>query len=158
MNKKQAAEYLSVSERAIERYTAKGKLTVRYDKGKTGTVAIYDDAQVKQLKAEMDNPPVPARSNGHDKGDKLMRVTPSGLSLVQAIGAAIGEHIGAKSNGHSVPVESKLTLTLKEAATLSGLSRSWLVGAIHANKLKAAKRGRGWNIKRKDLDLYINKL
>lgn len=154
MNKKQAAEYLSVSERAIERYTAKGKLHVTYEKGKTGTIAIYDEAELKTLKSEMKNPPAPQRST--DSSDKLMRVTQSGLALAQAIGQAIGEQL-PKPNGH-VPIESKLTLTLKEAASLSGLSRSFLVGAIHNKKLKAAKRGRGWNIKRADLDSYVSKL
>jgi excisionase family DNA binding protein len=156
VNKKEAAEYLSVSERAIERYTAKGKLNVTYEKGRTGTIAIYDEAELNKLKAEMENPSALARSNSHDTGDKLARVTPSGLSLAQAIGQAIGEHL-PKQNGY-VPVESKLTLTLKEAASLSGLSRSFLVGAIHNKKLKAAKRGRGWNIKRGDLDVYVKAL
>jgi excisionase family DNA binding protein len=156
VNKKEAAEYLNVSERAIERYTAKGKLNVTYEKGRTGTVAIYDEAELKKIKAEMQKPAVPARSNSRDNGDKLARVTPSGLSLAQAIGQAIGERL-LQPNGN-VPAESKLTLTLKEAASLSGLSRSWLVGAIHNKKLKAAKRGRGWNVKRIDLDAYVRGL
>jgi excisionase family DNA binding protein len=156
VNKKEAADYLEVSERAIERYTAKGKLNVTYEKGRTGTVAIYDDKELAKLKTEMENPPAPERTRSADSSDKLVRVTASGLSLAQAIGQAIGEHI-PKQNGH-VPVESKLTLTLKEAASLSGLSRSWLVEAIHNKKLKAAKRGRGWNIKRDDLDTYVEKL
>jgi predicted site-specific integrase-resolvase len=36
MNKKEAAEFLGVSTRAIERYAAKGKIGVAYSKNKTG--------------------------------------------------------------------------------------------------------------------------
>jgi excisionase family DNA binding protein len=49
-------------------------------------------------------------------------------------------------------------LSLSDASYLSGLSRGFLRDAIKAKRLKAAKRGRGWNIKRIDLDIYIRKL
>jgi len=58
----------------------------------------------------------------------------------------------------AVAVADKLTLTLQEASSLSGFSRGWLIEAIKSRRLKAAKRGRGWNIKRSDLDSYVRKL
>jgi excisionase family DNA binding protein len=58
----------------------------------------------------------------------------------------------------AVPITAKLTLSLSEAAELSGLSKGLLLEAIHSKKLKAAIRGRGWNCKRMDLDDYIKKL
>ncbi len=57
MNKAEAAAYLIVSTRAVERYTAKGKLTPIYEKGRTGLAPIYDKAQLDELKAEMSIPP-----------------------------------------------------------------------------------------------------
>jgi DNA-binding transcriptional MerR regulator len=56
MNKKEAAEYLDVSTRAIERYTKQGKLTVKYEKGKTRSIAIYDQAELERLKEELNTP------------------------------------------------------------------------------------------------------
>ncbi len=50
MNKKEAAEYLGVSTRAIERYTQKGKLGVKYSGGKTRPLAIYDKGELDRLK------------------------------------------------------------------------------------------------------------
>jgi excisionase family DNA binding protein len=45
-----------------------------------------------------------------------------------------------------------------EAAQLSGLSRGHLREAIDAGKLKARIIGRGWRVKRDDLDAYVKKL
>ncbi len=58
----------------------------------------------------------------------------------------------------AVAVENKLTLNLAEAAQLSGLSRQHLREAIRGKKLKAKIIGRGWRMKRSDLESYIQKL
>jgi excisionase family DNA binding protein len=57
-----------------------------------------------------------------------------------------------------VPVADKLTLSLIEASQLSGLSRNHLRQAIEEKKLKARIIGRGWRVKRDDLDAYVKKL
>jgi excisionase family DNA binding protein len=44
-----------------------------------------------------------------------------------------------------------------EAAQLSGLSRGHLREAIEEKKLKARIIGRGWRVKRADLDAYVAK-
>jgi excisionase family DNA binding protein len=65
-------------------------------------------------------------------------------------------------DGHAqappIPVADKLTLSLVEASQLSGLSRNHLRAAIEDKKLKARIIGRGWKIKRDDVDLYVRKL
>ena len=58
----------------------------------------------------------------------------------------------------AVPVFEKLTLSLTEASQLSGLSRNHLRQAIEEKKLKARIIGRGWRVKRDDLDAYVRKL
>jgi excisionase family DNA binding protein len=55
-------------------------------------------------------------------------------------------------------LSEKLTLSLMEAAQLSGLSRRILRQAIEEKKLKARIIGRGWRVKRADLDAYVTKL
>jgi excisionase family DNA binding protein len=59
-----------------------------------------------------------------------------------------------------VPIAAKLILSLKEASALSGISRDYLVEAIKKRKLKARldEIGRGYRIKRADLEDYIKKL
>lgn len=55
-------------------------------------------------------------------------------------------------------IAQKLMLTLPEASILSNLSRSHLREAIRGGRLKAKIIGRGWRIKRADLDIYIRAL
>jgi hypothetical protein len=42
MNKKEAADYLGISTRALERYMSLQRISVRYEKGKTGDQAIFE--------------------------------------------------------------------------------------------------------------------
>ena len=65
----------------------------------------------------------------------------------------------APSSGAPVtPPAQKLLLSLAEAQSYSGLSRANLMEAINAEKLPAQKIGRGWKIKRRDLESYIDGL
>jgi excisionase family DNA binding protein len=57
-----------------------------------------------------------------------------------------------------VPVADKIMLTLAEAAALTNLSRNHLRAAIGEKKLKARIIGRGFRVKRSDLDAYVKKL
>lgn len=68
--------------------------------------------------------------------------------------AAQGQHGPAPA----VPIADKVMLTLTDAAALSSLSRGHLTAAIHAGKLKAQILGKGFKIKRSDLDSYVQKL
>jgi excisionase family DNA binding protein len=76
---------------------------------------------------------------------------------------ALVELIAALEQAHAartqpVPVFEKLTLSLAEASQLSGLSRNHLRQAIEEKKLKARIIGRGWRVKREDLEVYVKKL
>jgi excisionase family DNA binding protein len=173
MNKKEAAEFLGVSTRAIERYAAKGKINVTYTKNKTGqALAEFNDSDLERLKAELQQAPYPQRpsveskttdmhdspDNGHGRGTQALM--PRNLvDFAEALSINVGKQILAAQSDHQpVPISDKLTLSLSEASHLSGLSRGFLSVSIHNKKLKAAKRGRGWNIKRADLDVYVKKL
>jgi len=55
-------------------------------------------------------------------------------------------------------IAQKIMLTLPEAALLTSLSRNHLRQAIEEKKLRARIIGRGWRVKRDDLDAYVKKL
>ena len=59
-----------------------------------------------------------------------------------------------------VPLSDKLTLSVAEAARLTGFSPDSLREAINAGRLEAkiVKGRRGWTIKREDLDAYVKRL
>lgn len=57
-----------------------------------------------------------------------------------------------------MPIADKLLLTIAEAQALTGLSREFLRDAITQGELKAKVIGKGWRVKRSDLETYIDKL
>lgn len=161
MNKKKAAEFLGVSERAIERYTAKGKLPVHYEKKKNGgQIAFYDDETIKKLKAEQEEPP---KVKPAPKPDEPTEPTPR-TSLVRVAAPDLAEVFSLafkaqrESDRLTVAITEKLTLTIPEAAALSGISQRCLKEAIKTNQLVGCRLGRLWRIKRSELEEYIKKL
>ncbi len=58
MNKQEAADYLGVSVRALERYVQQGKISVKYEKGKTRSTANFDPTELEAFKAELEQPTI----------------------------------------------------------------------------------------------------
>lgn len=169
LNKQQAAKLLGLSERAINRYVSRGMLSVTYKRRAEGSKeAIYDPAEVKKLKKTLSAPPPtpivkqdprPVRSTAMVKAPEASLTHVDNTALVHLVQFA--EAIAGRLPQNPiniVPIADKLTLTLRDAAALAGLSRDSLRDAIRDGKLKAEIRGRGWNIKRSDLNLWIKKL
>jgi excisionase family DNA binding protein len=84
------------------------------------------------------------------------------LSLVvqKSIAAAVeaSERTERRTATSISDIAHKIILTLAEAAALTNLSRNHLRQAIEEKKLKARIIGRGWRVKRDDLDAYVKKL
>jgi excisionase family DNA binding protein len=59
---------------------------------------------------------------------------------------------------HTLSPSDKLLLTLDDCAMLSSLSKQYLAQAIKDGRLKAQKIGKGWKVKRADLDSFIAEL
>ena len=53
MNKQEAAEYLGVSVRALERYVQQGRIGGHYEKGKTRPTLVFDAAELEAFKTEL---------------------------------------------------------------------------------------------------------
>lgn len=52
MDKKEAAQFLGVSVRTLERYTKQGKIPARYERGRTRSVVSYDPESLQHLREE----------------------------------------------------------------------------------------------------------
>ncbi len=170
MNKKQAAEFLGVSVRALERYVQQGKISVKYSKGKTRPTANFDPTELEAFKLELNQPSykpaVESRqiaTDQHQQVDKLVHhsgeITAEGdLVVVEHLSSIIDALLANSVNHPGVPISAKLLLTLSEAQALTGLSREFLRDAIFQKKLAAVVIGRSWRIKRSDLENYIANL
>jgi len=168
MNKQEAAEYLGVSVRTLQRLTAQGEISAGEVRGKTGMVTDYAEEELDRFKQEEERK---AQDATRYVRPHVIPVTPDSATPAQtalALGRAgnspaLIELIAALEQAHAartqpVPVADKLTLSLMEASQLSGLSRGHLRQAIEEKKLKARIIGRGWRVKREDLDAYVKKL
>ncbi len=169
MNKKEASEYLGISTRALERYVMLKRLGVRYERGKTGDQAVFDAGELRGLKAELDKRKAPRAGVVAETPEspdteprqlaRLSDVAPP-LAIFERMTAVLErlERKGEPSQASTVDLAAKLTLSLAEASQLSGLSRGHLRDAIENRKLKARIIGRGWRVKRDDLEAYVKKL
>lgn len=184
----EAAKMLGIAERTLIRYTEKGKIPALQVKGKTNKAVVYYQEDVEKLKAELEKPiaykPTIIENPKDDKEQVLDEELPEEKAkslaiksntklakdsndepsqstnlILQSITTLLPENIEKLVSAVTTIQSSyKLTLTLAEAATLAGLSKNWLTKAIQEKKLVANKRGKGWNIKRSDLDSYISNL
>ena len=159
MNKREAAEFLDLSTRAIERAVTRGKLSVRYKKDKHGHVALFNPAELRRYKASLEvpmprhpfvEPPSPTTPSVPGKQSPLI------VGNVVPLSETLNER--SSSGAPLVPIADKLTLSLAEASSLSGLSQEYLLQSIRKKKLKAFKYEQNWRIKRSDLDSFIRKL
>ncbi len=188
ITKEQAAKILRTSTRGVERLVSRGKLHVTPEKveGRTRLQPMYDEQLVQALAAEMTPDAASIATNGDgelatnkDSGDTHPReiddaptVEPSQAlqraaspQTIEALGQAIADALqathGAK-NGKPVETVSdlaaKLTLSLSDAARLSGLSADRLRAAIHGGELEARKVGRGWRIRPEELKVYVRRV
>ena len=145
MNKKDASEFLGISTRLIEKYASEGRLgEVTYIRGKTGKQADYDQAAVEALKALLESPDT-AIIKGPNSNEARLFVS----QLVEAITNR------DEPRSASVRTSEKLLLTVADCRQLTGLSEQVLREAIHSGTLKAKILGRGFKIKRSDLDQFI---
>ena len=171
MNKREAAEYLGISTRSVENAVAAHRLSVRYEKGKTGEQAVFDEAELRRYKAELDSRRAPrtavervSAESAEREPRSLVRLSdvapmPELVLALKSLSESLQTQKAANSHAPTISdLANKLTLSLAEAAQLSGLSANHLREAIRAGKLKARIIGRGWRVKRDDLDSYVQKL
>ena len=166
MNKKEAAEYLNVSTREIERYTSQGKLTPTYERGRTGPAPVYDQAQLDELKRQMDEATdtihsavKPDKRDKRDRGDRRDKDGALVLRSGSRVDLAAFIAVIDKARGQSITdIAAKPLLTRAEAQRYTGLSRELLHEAVTSGKVKEIKLGRAYRIKRAELDSYIETL
>jgi hypothetical protein len=151
------------------RYTQEGKIGGRYEKGKTRSVLVYDEEELRAFKAELETktykPTVDSTSTNPDfdgaalskfvEGKQLLPLL-DGLNHLTDVLKVIREE--QEIDPLTVPIHHKLTLSLAEASALAGISRQRLRQAIkdgtrgHRSSVGATTRVRT------DLEDYVDSL
>jgi excisionase family DNA binding protein len=146
MNKKEVSEFLSVSTRIVEKYASEGRLgEVTYVRGKTGKQAQYDREAVENLKRMLESPDTSLATKSPD----------ARLFAAQLVEALINRE---QPRSEAIRTSEKILLNLNDCRLLTGLSDANLRDAVHDGRLKGKIIGRGWKIKRQDLDKFIKNL
>jgi excisionase family DNA binding protein len=168
VTKKEAAEFLGVSEKAIERYANAGKLSKQVEnKPGGGVITYYDHKEVERLKQQMNTRAATPRQSdtptarAPGSSTALARRDSATLGRSDTLALIVAAIEQARAQTPSLAdVKEKEFLTIKEAAALKGLSVSHIEQAIKSKKLRAMKLSgvRGRRIRRADLDKYTAKL
>ncbi len=178
LNKKDAAKYLGISTRALEYHVKQGNIGIpQRMKGVTGDIAMFDEGELRRLKAKIDERRAPRPAVERDvplteesESTAMLRASTSGLSqpamrellervLLTALGWQSEQNQGKQKRELTITeLSAKPLLTRKEVERFTGLSRDVISEAINTGKLKAKVIGRGYKVKRSDLDSYVKKL
>ena len=175
LSKVEAAKFLGISTRALERYTKQGKIGVKYVKATRGKQARYHLSELEELKAELETEThKPTLEQTPTNLANPRQATVEVLSFIEKLAVPLSSHLtnltkavqnlqqqqplSITSSRPFVPVEEKLLLTLPEVQALTGLSREILRDAIETEELPAKIIGKAWQIKRGDLEDYIEEL
>ena len=167
LSKKEAAEYLGVSPRTLERYVKDGKLSVCYENSSNGEVALFNSDELNQFLEDRKTPRIKPLSD-----DLSLPPTTNDIVLTRGVGgvlASLQELTGKlvlvlseryEKSGKMTPsmLQGKLLFTLSEAQIMTGLSRQILMEAIKDGRLSSQIIGKGYRIKAKDLEEFIDNL
>ncbi len=169
MNIKEAADYLGISIKTLERKIAAGDVSVAYVPGATGKLRTFDRAELDRFKAAEAEKAVAttyviskSRNSDAPSSQALQRAGgEQGMSmlasvLADALRAAQAPGDGRQDAPPPVELKDKLMLTEREAAAYAGLSLADIERA--RDPLKAIKTGAGWRVKRTALEAYVKRL
>ena len=141
--KSQAAAFLKLSEKTVERLAAKGQIH-RASRKRPGVrpQRVYDPDDLQKIKdSQVASVEIVSQAEAPQQQPALVPRVDLLPSLLQNLFPA----------PDLIPLRHKLFLTLKEAARFAGLPQATIRRLIHAAKLPAVKAG-GWRIKRSDLE------
>lgn len=166
MNKQEAADYLKITVRTLQRYTAHGKIAATQERGKTGMVTVYDAAEVERFKRELEGAtgyvrptvaPIASVTPDSNQSQALQLAGADRSAALAHLLTAIEQAKGAVTVADSIAdLSHKLFLTEKEAARYSGLPLAEIKTA--RKTLKSRIIGRGYKLKREALEAWVKKL
>ena len=157
ISKQDAAELLEVSTKTIQKYVAQGKLSCRYERTKTGDAMFIPEAEVLKLREQhqqsvhrptVESPGLPAVIN------QLMPHQDDRQQLARFMGSL--ELFFNKQ--HAQVQANTLTLSIKEAALLTGLTQRFIVDAVGRGELQLIHDGNRKRLKRSQIQEWIEKL
>lgn len=163
--KAEAAQFLNVSTRTLDRRADEWGLERLAQRGKHGIETHFAVTELERVKEELTRTPVQV---GRPRAGGEQPAEPQALELAPVAGDARAQLLAllteAVSAGQkaapAVSLSDKLMLSIPEAATLSGVPVDKLRADAKGGSLKTIKGvGRGLGkVRREDLEHYVRKL
>lgn len=155
-SKREAAQMLGVSTRAIERAVRRGQLAVEYRDSKHGKKAWFRPTALNRYRQHQEARGTVGFTSGipgHPPGTGPMVGT-----LIPMVEVGPQGRKGQDQETNPVPVAERLVLTVEDAVRLSGLPRTFIVENIKNGKLKSITIGKRHYVKRADLNEFVQGL
>jgi excisionase family DNA binding protein len=160
MTKEETASKLGVSLRTLQRIMNAGQIKyAQHRNQRGGIVLVFESAEVERVRKERAQDIVVHPSVALEKPHQRSAIAKRDQfgELAQVLMQAIQQKDTARRPlAITVSLDSKLWLTRRECAALSGLPLSEIVQAIKDGKLPAKKHGAGWRVKRQDLERWAS--
>jgi hypothetical protein len=167
LGKKEAADYLGMSTRTLERYVNDGRLSVRYEESANGQIALFDPEELDQLKEQKQIPRIKPAVIGSELAPTSSDINLSGnvgglftpfQRLIERLILALNTRDDFRQKITPAQLQGKLLLKISEVQVLTGLSREFLIESIKDESLKAQIIGKAYRVKFKDLERFIDEL
>jgi hypothetical protein len=167
MKKSEAAKFLDISEKTLERLVKSGEVSSKLEKGKTRDVVVFDDEELKIFKEKRESAKhrpafsisddslaqssvslMPTKADNLDRQNQTLSFTPM-ITALESLAEA----------QKMVFLQNKPMLNLSDSALVSGLSVTFLEKAVKDGRLKTFAGLRGSKvIRRMDLEKFISEL
>lgn len=183
LNKTEAAAYLGCTPKTLYRYRAAGKLEsierinasnrkeIAYPltqleaiKGKNGTVAHnpsvdspFSEPEAKSMEFQGQQS-MEVQRQRPIKLSSIVQAEPFSPAILATIDKLTAYFDAARKTGPTLPIDRKLTLTIREAAEYAGVSQRFLKDLVRASAIIAIKDGRRTRISRGALEAYFSVL
>jgi hypothetical protein len=163
MKKFDAAKFLDISEKTLERLVKNGEISSKLEKGRTRDVVVFDDEELKTFKEKRESAKHrPAFSTDEASSQNSLSLMPTKTDNIdrqnQTIEFLEVFRTALTNQKQGVQIADKMLLTVKECRLLTNLSEKRIIEEIKTGKLEAKLIGKGWKIKRTDLNNFIGEL
>jgi predicted DNA-binding protein (UPF0251 family) len=162
MRKADAAKFLDISEKTLERLVKSGELSSKLEKGKTRDVVIFDGEELKIFKEKRESSKHRPAFSADDlpAQDSLSLIPPKADNLDRLPFTPMITALESLAEAQRlVFLQNKPMLNLSDSALVSGLSVTFLERAVKDGKLKTFAGLRGSKvIRRTDLERLITEL
>lgn len=155
MDRYAAADFLGISLRSLQRYVKDKKISATYVDG-SPEFSEEELLRFRERKQEPTyRPAIAPKSDTALSPPVAPEYLSEGLEYAQTLANSIK---GFAQYYELAAIGQKLTLTLTEAARISGLSKTYLNANLIAGYLRGQKLGKGWKIRPKDLKDFVDDL